>query len=102
MLFRSGFPAEIVAADRETIASLATATGLTAEKVAGKRSALVQSVGGSPRYCVEGSTPTTSSGLVLWAGSIIEVDGLEMTRFKAIDYVGTATLEVVYKSEGGE
>lgn len=91
---------------RQTVPVLTTAVGFDATKIppAEKRTsyALVQAVGGNVRYCIEGSTPSTSLGVRLLTDATMEVWGAEaLKNFLAIDDAGTATLEVIFMGIGG-
>lgn len=85
--------------DRETIDPVSSSTGFTSTKIiANTLYAVIQAVGGSVRFTVDGTdTPTSSLGLRLTEDSKVEIWGKEtMTNFRCIDDGGTATLEVVY------
>jgi len=48
-------------------------------------------------YWVDGSTPTASQGLVVAAGTTIEIYGTtNIERFKCIPVSGTATIQIQY------
>jgi len=90
---------------RETISSVSSSTGFTSTYIPPTSPnviyALVQAVAGTVRYCIDGSTPSTSLGLRLTEDSTMEVWGGEALRdFRAIDDGGTATLEVIYFGGG--
>ena len=60
-----------------------------------------RSVDGDVRFCVDGTTPTSSKGLRLTQDSNVEVWGAgALTNFRCIDDGGTAKLEVVYMGRG--
>ncbi len=91
--------------NRETIASLATAVGFTSTYIPPTDLkcffALIQAVGGDVRFCIDGTTPTTSKGMRLTEDSTVEIwDTKPLIKFLAIDDGGTATLEVVYFGRG--
>jgi hypothetical protein len=86
---------------RETIASLATAVGFTASQIPSAKNyvnyAIIQSVGGDCRFCIDGTTPTASLGIRLQEDGSCEIWGAAaLINFLAIDDTGTATLEVIY------
>jgi len=94
-----------VVIDRETISSVSDSTGFTATYIpplnVETAYAIVQAVGGSVRFCIDGTTPTSSKGMRLTQDSKIEVWGYAaMVDFRAIDDGGTATLEVIYMGRG--
>lgn len=94
------------ALDRETIASVATATGLTSSKIPPTATrvvyATIQPLGGDIAFCVDGSTPTTALGQRIVEDDVIEVWGQnDLANFKCINDGGTATVEVVYYGAGG-
>ena len=85
--------------NRETISSVSSSTGFTSTYlVAYVLYAIVQAVGGTIRFTIDGTdTPTSSLGLRLTEDSKVEVWGTEaMNNFRCIDDGGTATVEVVY------
>ena len=86
------------ALDRETVSSLVAATGLTTTKLTnGVDYATIQAVGGSVRFCLNGTTPTSSLGQVIPDTRVIEVWGYEaLKNFLAINNGGIAKLEVIY------
>ncbi len=91
--------------DRETISSLTAAVGFTTTKipptVVTVVYAFIQAVGGDVRFTVDGTTPTTSLGVILKENCSCEIWGSDaLTNFLAIDDGGTATLEVVYMGGG--
>lgn len=91
--------------DRETLSSLATAVGFTTSKIPPTQPrtiyAFIQAVGGDIRFTENGTTPTATLGLRLQEDGHCEIWGSEaMTKFRAIDDTGTATLEVVYMGGG--
>ena len=86
---------------RETIASIASAVGFTSTFIPNTNNktiyAIVQSVGGDCRFCIDGTDPTGALGLRLKEDDSIEVWGSEaLQKFRAINDTGTSTLEVVY------
>lgn len=92
--------------NRETVTSVATAVGFTSTYIPPTESrtmyALVQAVGGDIRFCIDGTTPTTSKGVRLTEDSTVEIWGYtSLKNFKAIDDGDTATLEVIYFGAGG-
>ncbi len=91
--------------DRETIASVSTAIGITAALLpnADRRVtyAIVQAVGGNIRFTVDGTAPTTSLGLRLLQDAVMEVWGAEdIEGLLMIDDGGTATVEIVTMGGG--
>jgi hypothetical protein len=90
---------------RETIASVATAKGLTAAKLTSTvHYALVQAIGGPVRFTIDGATPPVAgtTGFRLVQDGTVELWGEEMSKFSAIDDGGTASLEVSYHGQGGK
>ena len=85
---------------RETIASVSSSTGFTSTQLTSEvQYAIIQALSGNIRFCIDGSTPSTSLGIRLLQNSTVEIWGKQaMTDFRCIDDGGTATLEVVYMS----
>jgi hypothetical protein len=86
---------------RETIASLVASVGFTASQIPPTKNrviyAVIQSVGGDCRFCIDGTTPTASLGMRLQEDGSCEIWGSEaLTNFRAINDTGTSTLEVIY------
>lgn len=88
--------------DRETVSSVSASVGFTSSKlVAYLQYAVIQAIDGNIRFCIDGSTPSTSKGLRLLQDASVEVWGTEaMSKFRCIDDGGTAELEVVYMTRG--
>lgn len=92
--------------ERETISSVSSSVGFTSTYIPPAELdtiyAIIQAVGGDIRFCIDGSTPSTSLGLRLPEDSTVEVWGSgALTDFRCIDDGGTATLEVIYMGRGG-
>ena len=90
-----------VVKNRETISSVSSPTGFTSTYIpptdVNVIYALVQAIDGTVRYCIDGSTPSTSLGMRLTQDSTMEVWGGDaLADFRAIDDGGTANLEVIY------
>ena len=91
--------------NRETISSLTSSVGFTSTYIPPTDKeviyAIMQAVDGDVRFCVDGTTPTSSKGLRLTQDSNVEVWGAgALTNFRCIDDGGTAKLEVVYMGRG--
>lgn len=92
---------------RETIADVSAAIGFTASHIppVERRTiyALIQSVGGAIRYCIDGTTPEATKGMRLTEDGTLEVWGATaLEKFLCItNGVGGGTVEVIYMGEGG-
>lgn len=93
---------------RETIDDVSVAVGFDSTKIpdAERRTiyALVQAVGGTVRYCIDGTTPTDILGVRLTEDSTMEVWGADaLKKFLCIANIGNGseTLEVIYMGRGG-
>lgn len=82
----------------ENITSISTAKTLTVP--AGTRRAIVQAITQAVYYTLDGSTPANNNGLVLAAGDSIEIDGIALSGFKAIEVTSGAVLKVCYLQHG--
>ncbi len=98
--------AVLKAYDYEQITVSSTAVGLTTSKIEpanGPRAAkvLIYVSGAQIRFRVDGTDPTSTSGMVIDAGSYFEVIGYhDISNFKAIRTGSTdATLDVIYFKE---
>jgi len=94
-----------VVIDRETISSVSSSTGFTTTYIPPTNVetayAIVQAIDGDVRFCIDGTTPTSSKGLILTENSKVEVWGYAaLVDFRAIDDGGTAKLEVVFMGRG--
>lgn len=77
--------------------SNAHAESLTVPATATK--AFITTSGNSVRVRWDGTAPTTSVGHLVEIGSVIELDGHDMTHFQAIAIGSDAVLSVTYSKE---
>lgn len=76
-----------------------TATKLTPATYQNAVKAVVVTESNAIRFRTDGSAPTTTSGILVPAGTSIELDGAwEIQHFQAISTSGVAVLDVEYKA----
>ncbi len=52
------------------------------------------------RYRTDGTAPTTTEGILLYVGDILQIEGIKKIRnFKVIGTIGTATIKAHYDGE---
>lgn len=88
--------------DRERLTVSNVAVGLTAEKIASKRYAMLRCIGNNLRVTFDGTTPVASTtGHPMLVGDVIELVGLtSLQQFKAIRDGGSdGSLECFYASD---
>jgi hypothetical protein len=78
----------------EMISDLSSAVSLTIP--AGANAAWVQAQAQVVRYWLDGSTPTSSAGLMLAVGDMIEIEQDQLAGFRAIEQTSGAVLAVAY------
>lgn len=82
----------------QNITSLNTAKTLTVPE--GTRRVIVQANTQAVYYTLDGTTPANNNGLVLAAGESVEIEGIALSGFKAIEVTSGAVLKVCYLQTG--
>lgn len=91
--------------DRETITGLTAAKGFTAANLPPTKAAviyaIIQAIDAAIRFCIDGTTPTSSKGMRLTKDDSVEIWGSKaLADFLAIDDGGTAEVEVIFMGRG--
>ncbi len=79
----------------EQLTSISGATGLTAAKFDGAHYAEIQAEGQDVRYRDDGTNPTTSVGMIIFAGQTKPYFG-DLSTIKLIEVTATAKLNITY------